>query len=88
MASSPRALRQLVDKAKTFGAVPIALADAKPELVIKTSRADLPAARLASLALADLMFHGRPKLPAKPSPPEAHPHCAPQPDAACCPLPG
>lgn len=55
--------------------------------VVLTSRADLPAARLASLALAALMFHGQPKLPAKPTPPEAHPHCAPQPDAACCPLP-
>ena len=56
--------------------------------VILTSRADPPAARLASLALSALMFHGRPKLRAMPSPPEAHPHCAPQPDHACCPLPG
>ncbi len=56
--------------------------------VILTSRADTPAARLASLALSALMFHGRPKLRTKPAPPEAHPHCAPQPDHACCPLPG
>jgi phosphotransacetylase len=53
--------------------------------VVLTSRADPPAARLASLALAALMFHGMPKLPAKPRPPEPHPHCAPQPDTACCP---
>jgi phosphotransacetylase len=56
--------------------------------VVLTSRADPPAARLASIALAALMFHGRPKLPVKPVPPSAHPHCAPQPDHACCPLPG
>lgn len=55
--------------------------------VVLTSRADTLPARLASLALAALMFHGRPKLPAKPLPPVAHPHCAPQPDHACCPLP-
>lgn len=53
--------------------------------VVLTSRADPPPARLASLALAALMFHGTPKLPAKPRPPEPHPHCAPQLDTACCP---
>jgi phosphotransacetylase len=56
--------------------------------VVLTSRADLPAARLASVALAALMFHARPTPPARPVPPDTHPHCAPQPDAACCPLPG
>jgi phosphotransacetylase len=55
--------------------------------VVLTSRADPLAARLASLALGVLMFHGRPKLPAKPSSPVPHPHLAPQPDHACCPLP-
>ena len=55
--------------------------------VVLTSRADPPAARLASLALGALMFHGRSKLPERPLPPVAHPHCAPQPDHACCPLP-
>lgn len=53
--------------------------------VVLTSRADPPAARLASLALAAMMFHGLPKLPAKPAPPEPHPHCTPQADASCCP---
>jgi phosphotransacetylase len=56
--------------------------------VVLTSRADPPASRLASLALAVLMFHGRPKLPSKPLSPVPHPHLAPQPDHACCPLPG
>jgi phosphotransacetylase len=56
--------------------------------VVLTSRADPPASRLTSLALGVLMFHGRPKLPSKPSPPVPHPHLAPQPDHACCPLPG
>jgi phosphotransacetylase len=55
--------------------------------VVLTSRSDPPAARLASLALGALMFHGLPKLPPKPPPEEGRPHCAPQPDHACCPLP-
>jgi phosphotransacetylase len=53
--------------------------------VVLTSRADSPAARLSSLALAALMFHGKPHLPAEPLRPEAHPHCAPTPETACCP---
>ncbi|HDR9037948.1 TPA: bifunctional enoyl-CoA hydratase/phosphate acetyltransferase [Burkholderia contaminans] len=55
--------------------------------VVLTSRADSPAARLASLALAALMFHGKPHLPAEPARPEAeaHPPCAPTPESACCP---
>jgi phosphotransacetylase len=52
---------------------------------VLTSRSDSPAARLVSLALAGLMFHGRPRLPAKPAPPEPRPHWAPQLDGACCP---
>jgi phosphotransacetylase len=56
--------------------------------VILTSRADPPAARLASLALGALMFQREPKLSAKPSARVAHMHVAPQPDHACCPLPG
>lgn len=56
--------------------------------VVLTSRADPPAARLASLALGALMFHGRPKLPAKSLAPVTHRHVAPQPEHACCPLPG
>jgi phosphotransacetylase len=55
--------------------------------VVLTSRAEAPASRLASLALAALMFHGGPKLPAKLSPPEADPCCAPQSEVACCLLP-
>jgi predicted methyltransferase MtxX (methanogen marker protein 4) len=56
--------------------------------VVLTSRADTPAARLASLALAVVMHHKTPKLPAKRVMTDAHPHCAPQPECACCPLPG
>lgn len=55
--------------------------------VMLTSRADPPAARLASLALGVLMFHGRPALPVKPQPLATRPHVAPQSDCACCPLP-
>lgn len=56
--------------------------------VVLTSRADPPQARLASLALAALMHHRLPKLPPRPIPAEASPHCAPQPESLCCPLPG
>lgn len=55
--------------------------------VVLTSRADPPTARLASLALGALMFHGRPELPVKPLPLATHSHFTPQPDHACCPLP-
>ncbi len=55
--------------------------------VVLTSRADTLAARLSSLALASLMFHGRPKLSKRLLSPEAHPCCAPQSEAACGPLP-
>jgi hypothetical protein len=55
--------------------------------VVLTSRADPLAARLASLALGLLMLHGRPKLPEATLPPVKHPHVAPQPEHACCPLP-
>lgn len=56
--------------------------------VILTSRADPPAARLASLALAVVMHHKTPGLPAKRGPVDAHPQCAAQPECACCPVPG
>jgi phosphotransacetylase len=56
--------------------------------VVLSSRADPPAARLAGLALASLMHHGSAKLPAKAATPEASLSCAPQPEHACCPLPG
>ncbi|HWB49696.1 MAG TPA: bifunctional enoyl-CoA hydratase/phosphate acetyltransferase [Stellaceae bacterium] len=55
--------------------------------VVLTSRADSPAARLGSIALAALMFHGRPKMMPSPKALDAQPHCAPQPELACCPLP-
>ncbi|MCF8706908.1 bifunctional enoyl-CoA hydratase/phosphate acetyltransferase [Rhizorhapis sp. SPR117] len=57
-------------------AVPVAL----------SSRADPVPARLASLAVAALMHHRRPRTPLAPHPPEASLHCAPQPERACCPL--
>ena len=57
--------------------------------VILSSRADPPAARLAGLALASLMYHGGAAVrPAKASTREPSLACAPQPDHACCPLPG
>ncbi len=59
-------------------AVPVAL----------TSRVDPPAARLASLAVAALMHHRAPHAPAKPPAAESSLLCAPQPERACCPLPG
>lgn len=56
--------------------------------VVLSSRADPPAARLAGLALAVLMHR-----PAPPAPeqerrmePVSAIHCAPQPEAACCPI--
>jgi phosphotransacetylase len=56
--------------------------------VVLTSRADTPAARLASLALAVVIHHKTPKAAPKRALTDAHPHCAPQPECACCPLPG
>jgi phosphotransacetylase len=56
--------------------------------VVLTSRADSSAARLASLALAVVMHHKTSRLPAERAPADSHPHCAPQPECACCPVPG
>jgi hypothetical protein len=56
--------------------------------VVLTSRADPAPARLASLAVAALMHHRMPKAPAKPHVIESKLHCAPQPEHACCPIPG
>lgn len=56
--------------------------------VVLTSRADPPAVRLASLALAALMHHFRPKTPIRRAPIESGFHCAPQPEHACCPITG
>ncbi len=64
----------------------IALGMAAP--VVLTSRADPAPARLASLALAALMHHHAGTPPAKPKAAEPSPHCAPQPEHACCPMPG
>lgn len=64
----------------------IALGMAAP--VVLTSRADPAPARLASLALAALMHHQMTRTPAKFRVPESSFHCAPQPEHACCPLPG
>lgn len=53
--------------------------------VVLTSRADPPAARLAALALAVLMH--RPGARQEPrTEPDSAIHCAPQPEAACCPI--
>lgn len=57
--------------------------------VVLNSRADQPPARLAALALAALIHHRN----AKTAPPrsiskEPSFECAPQPESACCPLPG
>nr|WP_169800954.1 bifunctional enoyl-CoA hydratase/phosphate acetyltransferase [Novosphingobium naphthalenivorans] len=54
--------------------------------VVLTSRADPVPARLASLAVAALMHHRRPRAPVAPHLPEASLHCAPQPERACRPL--
>ena len=56
--------------------------------VVLSSRADLPAARLAGLALASLMHHRSAKIPAKAAAPETSLPCAPQAEHACCPISG
>lgn len=53
--------------------------------VVLTSRADPPAARLAALALAVLMHRPAPRQAPRAIPDSAI-HCAPQPEAACCPI--
>ena len=64
----------------------IALGMAAP--VVLTSRADPAPARLASLALAALMHRRMVKTPTRPKASEPSPHVAPQPEHACCPMPG
>ena len=56
--------------------------------VVLSSRADPPAARLAALALAALMHRSAPPRPLqeRAREPESAIHCAPQPEAACCPI--
>ncbi len=54
--------------------------------VALSSRADPPEARLAGLALANLMHHRGAKVTAKAVGPEPSLHCAPQPEHACCPV--
>jgi phosphotransacetylase len=55
--------------------------------VVLTSRADALPARLASLAVAAIMHHGMRESPVKRPPNDPHPHCSPQPEFACCPVP-
>lgn len=55
--------------------------------VVLTSRADPPPARLASLAVATLMHHRRPRTPTRPRVAESSFHCTPQPEHACYPMP-
>jgi len=64
----------------------IALGMAVP--VVLTSRADPASARLASLALAALMHHRMQQMPTKRRVAESSVTCAPQPEHACCPIPG
>jgi len=64
----------------------IALGLAAP--VVLTSRADPAAARLASLALAALVHHRTERVPLRKDVAESSLPCAPQPEHACCPLPG
>lgn len=57
--------------------------------VVLSSRADPAAARLAALAVAAIMHRQRPKpVPAEAAPAESSLGCAPQPEHACCPIPG
>tara|TARA_R110002110_G_scaffold156564_5_gene351684 strand:- start:3609 stop:4610 length:1002 start_codon:yes stop_codon:yes gene_type:complete len=53
--------------------------------VVLSSRADPPAARLAALALAVLMHWPAPQRE-RAAEPDSSIHCAPQPEAACCPI--
>ncbi|MCL4765476.1 MAG: bifunctional enoyl-CoA hydratase/phosphate acetyltransferase [Hyphomicrobiaceae bacterium] len=70
------------------GAVAAGIAVGLSVPVVLTSRADPAPARLASLAVAALVHHRAPRAPIKTAAPESSLHAAPQPDHACCPLPG
>ena len=64
----------------------VALGMAVP--VVLTSRADPAPARLASLALAALIHRRMRIVPTKPRARDSSVRCAPQPEHACCPMPG
>lgn len=70
------------------GAVAAGIAVGLAVPVVLTSRADPAPARLASLAVAALVHHRTPQVQIKAAAPESSLHVAPQPDHACCPLPG
>ncbi len=70
------------------GAVAAGIAVGLAVPVVLTSRADPAPARLASLALAALVHHRMPQVRIKATVPESSLHSAPQPEHACCPLPG
>ena len=71
------------------GAVAAGMAVGLAAPVVLSSRADPSAARLAALALASLMHHRAAKsAPIKAAAPESSLNCAPQPEHACCPIPG
>jgi phosphotransacetylase len=70
------------------GAVAAGIAVGLAVPVVLTSRADPAPARLASLAVAALVHHRMPQVQAKAAAPDSSLHCAPQPEHACCPLPG
>jgi len=70
------------------GAIAAGIAVGLAVPVVLTSRADPAPARLASLALAALVHHRMARAQPKTAAPESSLHSAPQPEHACCPLPG
>ena len=70
------------------GAVAAGIAVGLAVPVVLTSRADPGPARLASLALAAHVHHRTAKVVSKAAVQESSLHSAPQPEHACCPLPG
>lgn len=70
------------------GAVAAGIAVGLAVPVVLTSRADPAPARLASLALAALVHHRAPRAQTKTASTGSSLHVAPQPEHACCPLPG
>ncbi len=69
------------------GAVAAGLVVGLAAPLVLSSRVDPPAARLAALALASLMYHaGHDSAAVEVRAPEPSLHCAPQPEHACCPV--
>jgi hypothetical protein len=70
------------------GAIAAGIAVGLAVPVVLTSRADPAPAQLASLALAAHVHHRMARVESKAGAPESSLHSAPQPEHACCPLPG